>query len=163
MSKTGSRKIRSSALLPLFSAALIAGCGEEPAQQAEQTEDSPRMIEREAPQRATDTATEASTDQSAADFRVVPQIDAKLEEDGMGLETIINASSKKAFAESMSWIAEDVSQKQYEQLERSLRYIEAYDSSVLGSEKRYLELIDGKTGQELIDRANRLLQDRRGG
>ena len=163
MSKTGSRKIRSSALLPLFSAALIAGCGEEPAQPAEQAEDSSRMVEREVPQRAADTATEASTDPSAADFRVFPQLDAKLEEDGMGLEAIIDASSKKAFAESMSWIAEDVSQKQFDQLERSLRYIEAYDSSVLGGEERYLKLIDGKTGQELIDRANRLLEDRRGG
>lgn len=163
MSKTGFRKIRSSALLPLFSAALIAGCSEDPAQQAEQAEDSPRMVEREAPRRAADPATEASKDQDSADFKVVPQIDAKLEQDGMGLETMINASSKKAFAESMSWIAEDVSKKQYERLERSLRYIEAYDSSVLGSEERYLELIDGKTGQELIDRANRLLQDRRGG
>ena len=163
MSKTGTRSFQTTALLVLFSAALTTGCGEEPEQQAEQPENDAAMIEREAPQRPSGTEEQAQSDQDATDFRVVPRLEGKLEEAGMGLETIIDASNKQAFADSMSWIAEDVSQQQYKRLERSLRYIQAYDSSVLGNEQRFLELIDGKTGQELIDRAGRLLQDRRGG
>lgn len=163
MSETGFMKFQSTALVALFSAALLTGCGEEPAPEAEQPGSEPRMIEREAPQRSSDTREQAESEQDATDFRVVPRLEGKLEEDGMGLETIIDASSKKAFADSMNWIAEDVSEKQYQRLERSLRYIEAYDSSVLGNEERFFELIDGKTGQELIDRAGRLLEQRRGG
>ena len=92
---------------------------------------------------------------------MVPNLEGRLEKDGLGLETIIDASSKKAYADSLAWIAEDVSAEQYKQLERSLRYIRVYDSSVLGNEQRFLELIDGKTGQELIDRASRLIAERR--
>lgn len=144
-------------------ALLVAGCGnDEQAEQAEQaaeTGESPRMIQREAPRSAP--GPEPEEDRKSADFRVVPDLEGKLEQDGMGLETIIDASSKQAYAESLRWIAEDVSQQQYESLERSLRMIQAYDSSVLGNEKRFLESIDGKTGQEVIDRATQLIQNRR--
>jgi len=163
MRKTGFRTFQSTALVALFSAALVSGCGEEQSQEAEAPENDSRMIAREAPQRASNSEAQAGNDQDETDFRVVPRLEGQLEQDGMGLETIIDGSSKKAFADSLSWIAEDVSPEQYEQLERSIRYIDAYDSYVLGSEERLLELVNGKTGQELIDRAGRLLQERRGG
>lgn len=161
MYKTGLERFRSPAIALALSAAFIAGCGNDPAEDADQpaTAESPRMIEREAPRRPA--SPEPETSQSATDFRVVPDLEGKLEEDGMGLDTIIDGSSKTAYAESMAWIAEDVSAEQYDRLERSLRYIRSYDSSVLGNEQRFLATIDGKTGQELIDRANRLLQERR--
>jgi len=144
----------------LFSGAFLTACSDDPAEEPrESSAESPQMIEREAPRR--EPRTEPETEPGITDFRVVPDLEGKLEEDGMGLETIIDASSKKAYAESMAWIAEDVSADQYERLEQSLRYIRSYDSAVLGNEERFLATIDGKTGQELIDRATRLLQERR--
>ena len=162
MSNPRSTQFVSGAAFLLFSTLFINGCGEDQAEQAAETENSPQMIQREAPKRSPSSErTETIVEDDATDFRVVPNLEGRLEEDGLGLETIIDASSKKAYADSMAWIAEDVSAKQYDQLERSLRYIQAYDSSVLGSEQRLLRLIDGKTGQELIDRASRLIAERR--
>lgn len=155
-------KFRFPTLVLLLSAAFIAGCSDEPENDVQQASETPRMIEREAPQRPSSGNTETDPDRSLTDFRVVPDLEGKLEEDGMGLETIIDASSKKAYADSMAWIAEDVSAKQYQRLERSLRYIRSYDPAVLGNEQRFLQLIDGKTGEELIKRASGLMQERRG-
>ena len=163
MSNPRSTQFVSGAAFLLFSTLFINGCGEDQVEQAAETENSPQMIQREAPNRSPRSErAETVAEDSATDFRVVPNLEGRLEKDGLGLETIIDASSKKAYADSLAWIAEDVSAEQYKQLERSLRYIQVYDSSVLGNEQRFLQLIDGKTGQELIDRANKLIQQRRG-
>lgn len=141
------------------SVTLVTGCGgDEPAEQQTAAGDSPQMIQREAPRRTTEVETPAAAEK---DFLTVPDLEGELEQDGLGLETIIDASSKDAYAESLRWISQDVSAAQYKRLEQSLRYIKAFDSSVLGSEKRFLETIDGKTGQELIDRASKLIAERR--
>lgn len=142
-----------------LSLALLGGCGgDEQADEAAETAETPKMVQREAPRRTA--AKEPELADTSEDFRVVPRLDGQLEEDGLGLETIIDASSKDAYAESLRWISQDVSAEQYDRLEQSLRYIKAFDSSVLGSEERFLETIDGKTGQELIDRATKLIQQR---
>lgn len=147
------------ALVLSLSAALVTGCGgDEPAGQATANGDSSQMIQREAPRR---TAVIEPEPEPARDFLVVPDFEGELEEDGLGLETIIDASSKDAYAESMRWISQDVSASQYKRLEQSLRYIKAFDSNVLGSETRFLQAIDGRTGQELIDRASKLIAERR--
>lgn len=155
------KSISVTALL-LVSSAFLGGCGKDEAEQATvETDNSPRMIQREAPRRtATPEPAATLAEDKATDFRVVPRLEGQLEEDGLGLEAIIDASSKHAYAESMAWIAEDVSTDQYKRLERSLRYIQTYDTSVLGNEQRFLQFIDGKTGQELIDRASRLIAER---
>ena len=138
---------------------LLNGCGgDEPDPQETAASESPQMIEREAPSRRT--AVVEAEPEASKDFLVVPDLEGQLEENGLGLETIIDASSKDAYAESLRWISQDVSADQYKRLEQSLRYIKAFDSSVLGSEKRFLGTIDGKTGQELIDRASRLIAKR---
>ena len=147
------------ALALAFSVALLAGSGnDEPAEQETAASDSPQMIQREAPRR---TAVVEPQPEATNDFLVVPKLEGELEQDGLGLETIIDASSKDAYAESLRWISQDVSADQYKRLEQSLRYIKAFDSNVLGSEKRFLETVDGKTGQELIDRASKLIAERR--
>jgi hypothetical protein len=105
----------------------------------------------------------SSSQSDQEDFRVVPDVDGRLEQDGMGLSTIIDASSKKAYADSLRWIAEDVSARQYQNLERAIRFISAYNSTVLGDEQRLLEYLDGKTGNEVINEAGRLMAQRRGG
>lgn len=155
------RSTRFSAAVPAlaFALVLLAGCGgDEPAEETAESGETPQMIQREAPRRSP--AAEPEPEKTADDFYVVPRVDGELEQDGLGLETIIDASSKKAFADSLRWIAQDVSAEQYDRLEQSLRYIKAYDSSVLGSEEKFLEVIDGKTGQELIDRSNQLIKER---
>lgn len=143
-----------------LSVALLGGCGsDEQAEETAETTESPQMIQREAPRRTA--AADSEPAEAGEDFRVAPKLDGQLDEDGLGLETIIDASSKEAYAESLRWIAQDVSAQQYDSLERSLRYLRTYDSSVFGNEEQFFRLIDGKTGQELIDRANKLIQARR--
>lgn len=142
-----------------LSLALLAGCGgDEQADEVTATTESPQMIQRQAPRRTAEA--EPAATETSEDFRVVPKLDGQLEEDGLGLETIIDASSKEAYAESLRWISQDVSPEQFKRLEQSLRFIQAYDSSVLGNKQRFYETIDGKTGQELIDRASKLVQER---
>lgn len=143
---------------------MIAGCGaDENNEDTSASDDTPRMIERQAPQRQESrTASSNTRSDEEDDFRVMPKIDGSLEEDGMGLETIIDASNKQAYADSLQWIAEDVSKQQFDRLESSIRYIHMYDSSVLGSESKLLTLIDGKTGQEIIAHAEAIRNQRRG-
>lgn len=135
---------------------LLAGCGGDDQAEGDDADEvaaAPQMIERDAPGERTRAESEASPEE---DFRVVPEVTSQSDEEGMGLETMINASSKKAYAESMRWIAEDVSRKQLNELEQSIRFVHMYDSSIFGSEKRLLEYIDGKTGREIIERAREL-------
>jgi len=139
---------------------LVSGCGDEPETDSQSTTDSPQMIERQAPRSTSNEA--AATPDDNENFRVMPEIEGSLEQDGMGLETIIDASNKQAYADSLQWISEDVSKEQFDRLESSIRYIHMYDSSVLGSESRLLSLIDGKTGSELIEHAKKLRDQRRG-
>ncbi|HMB39751.1 MAG TPA: hypothetical protein VKO85_11780 [Wenzhouxiangellaceae bacterium] len=158
MTCTTRTNLFSGALALAVSVTLMTGCGgDESAEQETAVSDSPQMIQREAPRRKA-----AVEEQPAAsnDFLVVPDLEGQLTEDGLGLQTIIDASSKDAYAESLRWISQDVSPEQYQALERSLRYIKAFDSSVMGSEKRFLEAVDGKTGQEIIDRAAELVSRR---
>lgn len=159
MFSTRSTRFSAAVLALAFSLVVLAGCGgDEPPEQTAESGETPQMIQREAPKRTP--AAEPEPEDAANDFNVVPRVEGELEHDGMGLDTIIDASSKKAFADSLRWIAQDVSPEQYDRLEQSLRYIKAYDASVLGSEEKFLETIDGKTGQELIDRSNKLIKER---
>lgn len=159
MNRTKATNLFKSALALSVSVTLLTGCGgDEPTEQETAARESPQMIQRDAPRRTAEVETQAAP---SNDFLVVPRLEGELEQDGLGLETIIDASSKDAYAESLRWISQDVSASQYERLEQSLRYIKAFDSSVLGSEERFLETVDNKTGQELIDRAGKLIAERR--
>ncbi len=140
----------------------VSGCSKdeqaaEPASESER----PAMVERQAPLR--ETRQEPSNTDPEPDFRVIPKLNPGIDEDGMGLDLIIDASNKDAYAQSLRWIAEDASREQLARLERSVRYIHMYDSAVLGREERMLQLIDGKTGNEVIEHAARIAQNRRGG
>lgn len=157
------RNIRSLAAAFAASAALLlGGCGGDEPEQAETVQDeaAPRMIERDAPSRNR-SEPEPVTEPADEDFRVVPKMDGALEEDGMGLDVIIDASSKRAYADSLRWIAEDASKEQFDDLERSIKYIHMFDPSVFGNEERLLEAIDGKTGHEVIEHATSLMRERR--
>src|SRR6056297_3168570 len=145
-----------------LAAAAAAGCSEDASvENAEEVASAPRMVERQAPVRTAPTRT-ASQAAGQDDFRVVPQLDGSLEEDGMGLDVIIDASSKQAYADSLEWISQDASKEQFSRLENAIRYMHMYDPAVLGREAELLATLDGKTGHEVIARAQELMKERRG-
>lgn len=161
MTCTNYTRLFTATLALAVSGILLTGCGgDEPAEQETAAGEAPQMIQRGAPRRNAAVEPEPKPG-SSNDFLVVPDLEGELEEPGLGLQTIIDASSKDAYAESLRWISQDVSASQYQSLEKSLRYIKAFDSSVMGSEKRFLDSIDGMTGQEIIDRASTLIANRR--
>lgn len=144
--------------LAAAAAMALVGCsGEEPAETEKAAADGPSMIERSAPQQAQRPVAQISEDE---DFRVMPRVEGALEEEGMGLDVIIDASSKRAYGESLRWIAEDVSSEQMASLERSIRFIHMYHPAVLGQESRMFDAIDGKTGNEVIAMASELITKR---
>lgn len=149
------------ALIGTASAALITltACGSQDAEEsATAASDGPRMIERSAPQRNAEPAAQIAPEE---DFRVIPRLEGQLEERGLGMDVIIDASSKRAYGESLRWIAEDVSREQMASLERSIRFIHMYHPAVLGQEARMLSVIDGKTGNEVITMATEVAAKRR--
>ena len=139
---------------------LSAGCSDDPApnEQTETETSSPEMVQREAPTESTRTT--PTTREDSADFRVVPDVSGRLEQEGAGLDTVIDASSKEAYAESLRWIAEDASQEQMRRLERAIRFVHMYDPSVYGSERQLMDKIDGLTGTEVIEQAMEMQEAR---
>jgi len=153
--------IRPSVLAPAAAVLLfLAGCSDDTGQPepADAESSSPEMVQREAP--AESTRTTPTTRRDSADFRVVPDVSGRLEQEGAGLDTVIDASSKQAYAESLRWIAEDASQEQMQRLERSIRFLHMYDPSIFGSEQQLLDSIDGMTGNEIIERALEMREQR---
>lgn len=149
-------------LLISITSIFLVGCGKDEVAETSSSENTPQMIERQAPQRQASVTAASDNNSAEDDFRVMPKIDGSLETDGMGLETIIDASNKTAYADSLQWIAEDVSKQQFDRLESSIRYIHMYDSSILGDEGRLFSVIDGKTGNEIIEYAKNIREKRRG-
>jgi len=143
-------------------ALILAGCGgDEEAESVAEESSAPSMIQRSAPKPAERQPT-AIISESEEDFRVMPRLEGAAEEEGLGLETIIDASSKQAYADSLRWIAQDTTKQQFAELERSIRFIHMYDPSILGQESRMLQTIDGMTGAEIIARAQEINRRRRG-
>lgn len=147
----------------------LVGCGGEPESepQAEaetevETAPRPAPIRRPGtePSMATGPEDKPMPSVSEARYQFVPQVEGQLEEDGTGLEMIIDGSSQAAFNDSLALIAESTSAEQYARLERSIRFINTYDQSVLANAERMREMFDGMTAQEIIDRANTLAEDR---
>jgi hypothetical protein len=138
---------------------LSTGCSDDPApnEQTDTETSSPEMVQREAPADSTRTTGTASAQE---DFSVVPDVSGRLEQEGAGLDTVIDASSKQAYAESLRWIAEDASQEQMRRLERSIRFIHMYDPTIYTSEQRLMDRIDGMTGAEIIELAREMQQQR---
>ncbi|GEM_PF-1338000 len=147
----------------------LVGCGgePEPEPQAEsettvETAPRPAPIRRPGtePSMATGPEEKQMPSPSEARYQFVPKVEGQLEADGTGLQMIIDASSQVAFNDSLALIAESTSAEQYSRLERSIRFINTYDQSVLADAARMREMLDGMTAQEIIDRANALAEDR---
>ena len=71
-----------------------------------------------------------------------------LETEGNGLEMIISAFDQQDFDASMQMIAENSSQKHYRQLDSAMRYL--LDARAAGRKQQLHELVNGKTGEEVI-------------
>lgn len=160
-----SKKLKSNKVIAagiVLAVSAIVGCSNDAGtENPEETTSAPKMTQREAPSRTAPTEQVSQTEKNE-DFRVMPRLDGALEEDGMGLDVIIDASNKQAYADSLEWISQDASKEQFSRLENSIRYLHMYDSSVLGREAALLDVVDGKTGYEIIERAEQLMKERRG-
>jgi hypothetical protein len=83
-------------------------------------------------------------------------------EEGYGLTMIVDGSSPEAFAESLSMISEDTTQEQYRALDSALRFLKAYDSAAWSGLPNLYQTLDGMTGEEIIERARKLREERQG-
>lgn len=94
--------------------------------------------------------------------QVVPDVDGQLETDGDGLQLFLDGTSDAAFRDTLAQVASGTSEAQYRDLERSIRFLVAYDPAVLGSPQRLRETVDGMTGEDVIARADELARARYG-
>ena len=92
----------------------------------------------------------------------IPRRTGQTQEEGFGLTLMVDGSSPEAFAESLELIASDSSNQQYRQLDSALRYLQVYSSDGWSGLPGFYERLNGMTGEEIIQRAQRLQQERRG-
>lgn len=144
----------------LIALALMTACSSEPEpveEQAEVAAEEPAPAQRRATRTTNAPVMEELPSPSSGNlYRFVPDVQGQLEEDGPGLVSTLDGSSAQAFKESLSWIAADTSPEQYAKLENSIRYINLYDPSVVGSDANMRQLLDGMTGEEVIRHADEL-------
>lgn len=147
----------------------LVGCGGEPeAEPQTETESAAEPAARPAPIRRPGTDPSMATgpqdmpmpSSSDARYRFVPKVEGQLEEDGTGLEMMVDGSSEAAFNDSLARIAEATSGEQYGSLERSIRFINTFDQSILGNPAKMRETLNGMTAQEIIDQASALAVER---
>lgn len=149
----------------------LVGCGGEPEPEVKAESESaaepaarPAPIRRPGtdPSMATGPQDVAVPSSSEARYTYVPKVQGQLEEDGSGLEMMVDGSSEAAFTDSLARIAESTSGEQYASLERSVRFLTTFDPSILGNPAKMRETVDGMTAQEIIDKANELSAARYG-
>lgn len=88
---------------------------------------------------------------------VIPGVsEGMLAEDGPGLTLMIDASTVDAFHQSLDLIASETSVSQYQSLRSSLQFIQRYDSDAWGGQEALLSVVNGLTGEEIIERAQDL-------
>ena len=164
-----SNKSRLAALLiGLMALVLMTACSSEPEpepaeEQVEAAEPAPAPTRtRRSTSTNSPTMETLPTPESAPRFRYVPDVDGQLTEDGLGLQTIIDGSSAESFRDSLTWIASDTSPQQYSELEQAIRFINNYDRRVLGNDERMRGVLDGLTGEEVIELAAEINSQRSG-
>ena len=93
----------------------------------------------------------------------IPRVEGEAEEAGYGLTMVVDGSSPEAFQESLELIAMDTTAAQYSQLDSALRFLATYDTAAWQGLPNLYKTLDGMTGEEIIERARKMRQDRRGG
>ncbi len=149
--------------LSLFSVLTLAACGtEEPNESgngpaANNTAPSrERTMERDF-SKAPAPKNSANTEDPA---KKIPKIVGQVQGEGYGLTLIVDGSSPEAFKESLALIASDTSENQYRTLDSALRYLQVYSSDGWAGLPGFYERLNGMTGEEIIERADRLKRER---
>ncbi|NEZ04089.1 hypothetical protein G4Y73_07975 [Wenzhouxiangella sp. XN201] len=152
-------------ILSVLVLAVACGQSEEPAVEAEteaaqeQSTDSDREIRRSAER---EEPAELPRRDQVDPEKKIPRMEGEAEEEGYGLTMVVDGSSPQAFQESLELIAMDTTSSQYQQLDAALRYLGTYDSSAWGGGMSALyKSLDGMTGEEIIQRAQEMRQERR--
>lgn len=91
----------------------------------------------------------------------IPRERGQATREGYGLTFVIDGSSPAAFAESLELIASDSSDEQYQQLDSALRYLQVYSPDGWQGLPEFYMRLNGMTGEEVIERANRFSAERR--
>jgi len=127
-------------------------------QPSEQTAENQREVRRSTERESQPSRPPFRRDQDPAE--VIPAMDGEADAEGYGLTMLIDGSSPQAFKESLELIAMDTTSEQYQQLDAALRYLQVYSTDGWGSLEEFYQTLDGMTGEEIIERANRHSSDR---
>ncbi len=146
----------------LVSALSLVGCGgDEPTDPAPETSAQNTAPERERTIRRSEPAPEpASFDRREDPAKRIPKVTGQVDYEGYGLTLMVDGSSPEAFAESLELIASDSNPDQYRQLDSAIRYLQVYSSDGWSGLPGFYERLNGMTGEEIIERAQRLRADR---
>lgn len=93
----------------------------------------------------------------------IPRIQGEAQEEGYGLTMVVDGSSPEAFQESLELIAMDTSDAQYQELDSALRFLATYDTAAWSGLPNLYKTLDGMTGEEIIERAREMREQKRGG
>lgn len=144
---------------------LVIGCSSEPEPAAPEPSRSIETAPRSAPSvssRAAPAASTASQVEDNLELIAKPRLTGRSPVPGNGLETVIFATTREEYAESLSMIAEETSDEQYQQLDAALRWLMINDASIMNDEARLFERINGKTGTEILQMTADQVQNRGG-
>jgi hypothetical protein len=158
-------------LLIAAAVALLVGCKTGPnddpqdqaaEQAAEQAAPAPmREVRRRANWDPSANEATRPAESSADPASELPEFTGQLENDGYGIDMILDGSSPEAFRNSLELVAMESSEEQYQQIQSAIRYLNHASMAFRDLEVLYSEL-DGKTAQEVIEMAQEL-QRQRGG
>lgn len=152
----------------ILSVAFLAiGCGtdEQPppeettqAAQEESADDQREIVRRE--EREQEEETESLQRPEEDPEKKIPRIDGSADEEGYGLTMVVDGSSPEAFQESLELIAMDTSKEQYRKLDAALRFLGTYDTAAWSGLPNLYKTLDGMTGEEIIERAADMREER---
>jgi len=150
------------ASIVVFSAFTLVGCGgDEPTQPENQNQAENTAPSRERTIRRNEPAPEPPAFSSNEDpAKKIPRTQGQAEYEGYGLTFMVDGSSPEAFAQSLELIASDTNTDQYRQLDSAIRYLQVYSSDGWSGLPGFYERLNGMTGEEIIERASRLREDR---
>lgn len=158
-------------ILPIVTALILAGCSSnndevettasEPARDAATRDAAPGATSRRDVRRAQDAEITPQLAEPEQPARSVPRLEGSATTEGYGLTMILDGSSREAFDQSLELIAEDTTSEQYRQLDAAIRYLRANSSSAWGGLDNLYASLHGKTGEEIIEEATRLRDERR--
>lgn len=151
----------------ILSVAFLAiGCGsdEQPAAEEstqaaqEETTDNQREIVRRSERQQEEPESLSRSDEDPE--KKIPRVEGEAEEEGYGLTMVVDGSSPEAFQESLELMAMDTSKEQYRQLDSALRFLGTYDTAAWQGLPNLYKTLDGMTGEEIIERARKMREER---